>query len=33
MTPEERKLILGWIKDQLDAQQKAVEEAKQKSRK
>lgn len=32
MTPEERKFVLGWIKDQLEAQQRAIEEAKQKSR-
>ena len=31
MTPEERKLVLKWIKEQFDAQQKALQEAKQKS--
>ena len=33
MTPEERRLIIGWIKEQIANQEKALEEAKKASHK
>lgn len=33
MTPEERRLIVGWIKEQIANQEKALEEAKKASHK